>query len=55
MMLIPDKIKEIYRHDEQTAGMISGTQTTEYLHLHNPKNYKFLPPNFVNLIRSSGK
>ena len=53
--LIPDKIKEHYRGDENTHAMMTGTQTTEYLHLNNPKNYKFLPPEFVQQIRGSGK
>jgi hypothetical protein len=35
--------------------MLSGTQTTEYLHLNNPNNYKFLPPQFTSQIRDSGK
>lgn len=54
-MLVPDVIKEHCRQDDTTQAMVSGTQTTEYLHLNNPKNYKFLPPQFINCIRSSGK
>ena len=29
--------------------------TVEFLHLNDPKNYKFLPPQFTNQIRSAGK
>ena len=47
MMLVPDIIKDIYQDDTQTSGMATGTQTTEFLHLLNPKNYKFLPPQFI--------
>lgn len=41
--------------DDQTNGMTTGTQTTEFLHLLNPKNYKFLPPTYVKKIRNAGK
>jgi hypothetical protein len=35
--------------------MATGTMTTEFLHLNNPKNYKFLPPSYVKHIRNAGK
>jgi len=41
--------------DDQTNGMLTGTQTTEFLHLLNPRNYKFLPPTYVKQIRNAGK
>ena len=55
MKLIPDIIKEVHMADNQMTGMQTGTQTTEYLHLNNPRNYKFLPPQFVGIIRNAGK
>ena len=55
MMLVPDIIRDIYPDDNQTSGMATGTQTTEFLHLLNPKNYKFLPPQYIGQIRDAGK
>ena len=31
------------------------TTAMEFLHLLDPKNYKFLPPQFTNQIRAAGK
>jgi hypothetical protein len=31
------------------------TSAMEFLHLLDPKNYKFLPPQFTNQIRAAGK
>lgn len=40
--------------DELTREM--GTaQPTEFLHLLNPKNYKYLPPQYTQAIRCAGK
>lgn len=41
--------------DSDIHAMSSGIQTTEFLHLHNPRNYKFLPAHFTDRIRESGK
>ena len=30
-------------------------EPTEFLHLLNPKNYKYLPPQYTNAIRCAGK
>jgi hypothetical protein len=35
--------------------MMVPTQTTEFLHLLNPKNYRYLPAKFVNSIRGAGR
>ncbi len=34
--------------------MEQGITTTEFLHMLNPKNFKFLPPQFTQAIRSAG-
>lgn len=33
--------------NQSRMAIADGTQTTEFLHLNNPKNYKFLPANFT--------
>lgn len=35
--------------------MVNGTLTTEFLHLKNPRNYKFLPPQYIGQIQNAGK
>lgn len=35
--------------------MMTGQQTTEFLHMLNPRNYKFLPPSYTGAIRGAGK
>jgi len=55
MQLIPEVIRQVYRQDQDTQAMNLGIQTTEFLHLHNPRNYKFLPASFTDRIRESGK
>lgn len=34
--------------------MQTGTQTTEFLHLNNPQNYKYLPSRFAVNIKEAG-
>ena len=48
------KPSELGNHSNNPA-MTIGIQTTEVLALQNPRNYKFLPPQFVNNIRSAGR
>lgn len=52
---MPKVIRDYHQADMETAGMMHGQQTTEFLHLLNPKNYKFLPPQYAKSIRSAGK
>jgi hypothetical protein len=40
--------------DEINKEMGNG-EPTEFLHLLNPKNYKYLPPQYTNAIRSAGR
>ena len=35
--------------------MMVGAQTTDFLHLLKPKNYKYLPAKYTNNIREAGK
>ena len=35
--------------------MMVQTQTTELLHLLNPKNYRYLPPKYTQNIRYAGR
>jgi hypothetical protein len=46
--LIPEILRQTFVPDEQSQGMVNGTLTTEFLHLKNPRNYKFLPPQYIS-------
>jgi len=54
--LVPEIVRH-YHHSGDTyvepevREMLTGQQTTEFLHLLNPKNYKFLPPQYSTAIR----
>ena len=37
------------------VGARSTETAIEFLHLQNPKNYKFLPPEFTSNIKAAGK
>jgi len=51
---VPEVVLQHNFEDEQTHGMEQGIMTTEFLHMLNPKNFKFLPPQFTQAIRSAG-
>ena len=41
-------------HPDPTQMMVTA-QTTELLHLLNPKNYRYLPAKYTNNIRQAGR
>jgi len=41
-------------HPDQTQMMVTA-QTTEFLHMLNPKNYRYLPSKYTNNIRFAGR
>ena len=51
MTLVPQVLKDIL----DVNSMPDGTQTTEFLHLNQPRNYKFLPAQYTSQIRYSGR
>lgn len=41
-------IPEVLREQLDLNHLADGTQTTEFLHLNNPRNYKFLPAQYTS-------
>ena len=52
--LVPEAVRKVIAADEQQHGMQTGTSTTEFLHLANPQNYKYLPAKYAVFIPEAG-